>query len=195
MNTASGPSNGQHPTLRDKLAQWKAGVSTKLDPLKERFVETTNKVIGIHDVSVSHMQPYCLTLICGQLVQDQRDDIRELGEKLVLINGHVLSPGHLSPNSDVDEPTMKLLQELINAAADVNAFLKSLRKRRHYFDESKELTKLHKKLDSITLQLALSHTVGTGARVEGIVVRMDRLERETAGSLAGQVYGSIPLVR
>ncbi|KZO96436.1 TPR-like protein [Calocera viscosa TUFC12733] len=36
-------------------------------------------------------------------------------------------------------------------------------------------------------QLALSHTVGTGARVAGIVVRMDRLERETAGSLAGQV--------
>ncbi|KZO96411.1 hypothetical protein CALVIDRAFT_115808 [Calocera viscosa TUFC12733] len=161
MSTASGPSNGQQSTLRDKFAQWKAGLSAKLDPMMERLVETTNKVIGIHE-----------------LVQEQRDDIRDLGEKLALINGHVLSPGHLSPDSDVDEPTMKLLQELINAAADVDAFLKSLRKRRHNFDESKELTKLHKKLDSIMSQLALSHTVGTGVRVEGIVVRVDRLERE-----------------
>ncbi|KZO96430.1 hypothetical protein CALVIDRAFT_116864 [Calocera viscosa TUFC12733] len=173
MSTASGPSNGQQATLRDKLAQWKTGVSTKLDPLKERFVETTNKVIGIHD-----------------LVQEQRSDIRELGEKLALINEHVLSPGHLSPNSDVDEPTMKLLHELINAAGDVDAFLKSLwppAKRRHTFVESEELSKLHKKLDSIVSQLALSHTVGTGVRVEGIVIRVDRLEREAAGSLAGHV--------
>ncbi|KZO96428.1 TPR-like protein [Calocera viscosa TUFC12733] len=173
MSAASRPSNGQQATLRDKLAKWKAGVSTKLDPLKERLVETTNKVIGIHD-----------------LMQEQRDDIRQLGEKLALINGHVLSPGHLSPNSDVDEPTMKLLQQLINAAADVDAFLKSLRppaKRRHNFDESEQLTKLRKELDSIMSQLALSHTVGTGVRVEGIVVRIDRLERETAGSLSRQI--------
>ncbi|KZO96462.1 TPR-like protein [Calocera viscosa TUFC12733] len=173
MSTATGPSNGQQSTLRHILARWKAGVSTKLDPMKERLVETTNKVIGIYD-----------------LVQEQRNDIRELGEKLALINGHVLSPGHLSPNSDVDEPTMKLLQELISAAADVDAFLKSLRppaKRRHNFDESEELPKHHKKLDSIISQLALSHSVGTGARVEGIVIRVDRLEREAAGSLAGQV--------
>ncbi|KZO96449.1 hypothetical protein CALVIDRAFT_575894 [Calocera viscosa TUFC12733] len=166
MSTASGPSNGQQATLPDKLARWKAGVSSKLDPLKERLVETTTKVIGIYD-----------------LVREQRNDIRELGEKLALINGHILSPGHLSPNSDVDEPTMKLLQELINAAGDVDAFLKSLRppaKRRYNFDESDELTKLHKKLDSIMSQLALSHTVGIG-------VRVDRLEREAAGSLAGQV--------
>ncbi|KZO96445.1 hypothetical protein CALVIDRAFT_537220 [Calocera viscosa TUFC12733] len=65
---------------------------------------------------VSHMQPYRLILTCCQLVQGQRDDIRDLGEKLALINGHVLSLGHLSPNSDVDEPTMKLLQELIKFA-------------------------------------------------------------------------------
>ncbi|KZO96476.1 TPR-like protein [Calocera viscosa TUFC12733] len=173
MSTASGLSSGKPANLRDKLAQWKAGVSSQLDPLKERLVETTNKVIGIHE-----------------LVQEQRDDIREVGEKLALINGHVLSPGHLSPNSDVDEPTLKLLQELINAAADVDAFLKSLRppaKRRYNFDESNELTKLHKELDSIMSQLALSHTVGTGARVEGVVLRVDRLERETAGFLAEQV--------
>ncbi|KZO96435.1 hypothetical protein CALVIDRAFT_537211 [Calocera viscosa TUFC12733] len=99
MSATSGSSNGQQSTLRNMLGQWKAGVSTKLDPMKERLVETTNKVIGIYD-----------------LVQKQRDDIRQLGEKLALINGHVLSPGHLSPNSDVDEPTMKLLQELIKFA-------------------------------------------------------------------------------
>ncbi|KZO89672.1 hypothetical protein CALVIDRAFT_531933 [Calocera viscosa TUFC12733] len=102
MSTTSGPSNGQQATLLDKLAQWKARVSTTLDPMKERVVDTTNKVFGIQD-----------------LVQEQQDDIRQLGEKLALINGHVLSPGHLSPNSDVDERTMKLLQELIKSALSI----------------------------------------------------------------------------
>ncbi|KZO96464.1 TPR-like protein [Calocera viscosa TUFC12733] len=187
MNAISGTPKRQKSGLRDLFAQWKAGASSMLEPMKERLVEIPSRLVGIHD-----------------LIKEQRDDIRQLGEMLALINEQILSPGRLSPNSNLDAPTMKLLQELINVAADAEELLETLRspsKRLKQLDEPEELANLDRRLSSLMLQLSLRYGVGNGVRVEGIGVRVEEidvrvgeigvriavLEREAAGSLAGQV--------
>ncbi|KZO96470.1 TPR-like protein [Calocera viscosa TUFC12733] len=171
MSMASGAPAGQGSRLNNLLSQWKSKAGAVLDPIKERVIDTTTRIIGLE-----------------HLVQTQQDEIRQLAEKLALINEQVLT--HLSPSSDLDGPTLKLLQDLADAAAEVEAYLNSLAspsKRLQQLSGPVELRNLHHRLDSVASHLGLVYSVTVGLRVE-------RLEREAAGYMVAEIPEDLLLV-
>ncbi|KZO90276.1 hypothetical protein CALVIDRAFT_522998 [Calocera viscosa TUFC12733] len=153
MDSTCSITKRQRLRLDASLKQWMAKADGGLpDPRKESLVWTTLKVLGF-----------------DELVQ-QEEDRQELVDKLALLNEQVLN--RVSPGSDMDAVTRRLITVLIKVVGEVESYLRRRKFQCGFAAElnrSNAIRNLNTKLDSVT---GLLNTV----RMTEVVKRVDRLE-------------------